>query len=107
MAKFKISVDTETCIGCGTCVNICPTDVIRLEDSENVRTLSIRDEIIGKHPLERCEGCGKLFATSRFLEHIHHRTAAHIDTKAHHRYCPTCTKLFSDRIETFKKRPRK
>ena len=95
------------CIGCGTCANICPTDVIKVEDFENVRTISIRDEIIGKHPLERCEGCGRLFATPRFLAHIHQRTAAHVDTKTHHRYCPTCTKLFSDRIETFKKRPRK
>lgn len=86
------------CIGCGTCVNICPTDAIRLEDKDNVRTISIRDEVIGRHPLERCEGCGALFATSRFLEHIHDRVTPHPDLKEHHRYCPTCSKLFSDRV---------
>ena len=95
------------CIGCGTCANICPTDVIDVEDRENVRTISIRNEVIGKHPLERCEGCGKLYATPKFLDHIHQRTSTHTDTKAHHHYCPTCTKLFSDRIKTFEKRPGK
>jgi ferredoxin len=96
-----------SCIGCATCANICPTNVIKVEDYENLRTISIRDEVIGQHPMERCEGCGRLFATPRFLEHIHQRTAAHTDTKSHHRFYPTCNKLFSDRVETFKKRPRK
>jgi predicted molibdopterin-dependent oxidoreductase YjgC len=95
------------CVGCGTCANICPTDVILIKDSDNTRTISIREEIIGKHPLERCEGCGRMYATPRFLEHIHQRTALHPDTKVHHNYCPTCTKLFSDRIVSYKKRPAK
>jgi bidirectional [NiFe] hydrogenase diaphorase subunit len=92
------------CIGCGTCANICPTNVIEVKDHDDVRTISIRDEIIGRHPLERCEGCGKLFATPKFLEHIHKRTSAHTDVKAHHKYCPTCAKLFSDRIKSFSDR---
>jgi predicted molibdopterin-dependent oxidoreductase YjgC len=89
------------CIGCGTCANICPTGAIKIEDKENVRTISIRDEIIGRHPLERCEGCGKLYATPRFLAHIEDRTGAHPDVKVHHKYCPTCAKLFSDRVRSF------
>ncbi len=92
------------CIGCGTCANICPTNVILVKDQDDVRTISIRDEIIGRHPLERCEGCGKLFATPKFLEHIHQRTSAHTDVKSHHKYCPTCAKLFSDRIKSFSDR---
>jgi len=92
------------CIGCGTCVNICPTDAIRMEDKDNVRTIWIRDEVIGRHPLERCEGCGALFATPRFLEHIHDRVTPHPDVKEHHRYCPTCSKLFSDRVRAVGRR---
>lgn len=89
--------ETDRCIGCGTCANICPTDAIRVEDRENVRTVSIRDEIIGKHPLERCEGCGRWFATTRFIDYIERRTAPHPHVKERHAYCPTCAKLFSDR----------
>jgi ferredoxin len=92
------------CIGCGTCANICPTQIIHLEDLDNVRTLSIRNEIIGKHPLTRCEGCGKLFATPKFLDHIHQRTHLHPDVKAHHQYCPTCAKLFSDRVQSIRQK---
>jgi predicted molibdopterin-dependent oxidoreductase YjgC len=92
------------CIGCGTCANICPTDVIIIEDHNNVRTISIRSEVIGRHPLERCEGCGKQYATPKFLNHIHKRTSSHTDLKAHHQYCPTCAKLFSERVKTFNDR---
>jgi predicted molibdopterin-dependent oxidoreductase YjgC len=95
------------CIGCGTCANLCPTGVIIVEDQDNVRTITIRDEVIGKHPLNRCEGCGRLYATPRFLEHIHKRTAPHIEIKSAHRYCPTCSKLFSDRIESVRRHTRK
>ena len=95
------------CIGCGTCANICPTDIIKVEDVENVRTISIRDDVIGKHPLQTCEGCGKLYATPKFLEHIQQRTAAHTDVKTHHNYCPTCAKLFSDRVASIRDRSNK
>jgi len=88
------------CIGCGTCANICPTHVILVQDQDDVRTISIRDEVVGRHPLERCEGCGKQYATPKFLNHIHKRTASHTEIKTPHRYCPTCAKLFSDRIRT-------
>ncbi|MFZ7125748.1 MAG: 2Fe-2S iron-sulfur cluster-binding protein [Desulfobacterales bacterium] len=92
------------CIGCGTCANICPTGAIRMEDHDNVRTLSIRNEIIGRHPLQRCEGCGSLFATTKFLDHVHDRVLPHPDVKEHHNYCPTCAKLLSRRIRVFDNR---
>jgi ferredoxin len=40
-------IDKETCIGCGTCVERCPTDAIRLDDDEKAE----RDE-------NSCFGCG-------------------------------------------------
>ncbi|MFO7713217.1 2Fe-2S iron-sulfur cluster-binding protein [Desulfosarcina sp.] len=89
--------EPDRCIGCGTCANICPTGSIRVEDRENVRTVMIRDELIGKHPLERCEGCGRWFATRRYIDFIERRTAPHPHVKEIHKYCATCAKLFSDR----------
>ena len=95
------------CIGCGTCANLCKTEAIRVEDEDNVRTITIRDEVIGRHPLERCEGCGKLFATPKYLDYIEKRTAPHPDVKEHHKYCPNCAKMFSDRIKSFEARSQK
>lgn len=104
--NFVVPVE-GICIGCGTCANLCKTGAIRVEDKDNVRTITIRDEVIGRHPLERCEGCGKLFATPKYLNYIEKRTARHPDVKEHHRYCQTCAKMFSDRIKSFEARSQK
>ena len=95
--QYVVPSEGGTCIGCGTCTNICPTGAIFSQDSENVRTIMIRDEIIGKHPLERCEICGRFYATTRFLEHVKDRESDHPDEKEHHFHCPTCAKLYSRR----------
>ena len=84
----------NACIGCLTCTNLCPTDAIRYEDDENVRTVMIRDEVVGRHTLERCQICGKLFATTRFLEHVKESEREHTEEKDHHQRCPTCSKLY-------------
>ena len=91
------------CIGCGACVNICPTGAIRMTDKDGIRTISIRDEIIGVHSLKRCEACGSYFASQKFLDHVHTRTTQHTDVKEHHLYCPTCAKLLSNRIKSSSK----
>ena len=90
----------NNCIGCGTCVNLCPTGVIRQEDQNGLRIISIRDEVIGQNPLLRCEACGRFFATSKFLSRVDTQTDDHPHVKEHHRYCPTCAKLLSDRIKS-------
>lgn len=91
--KYIVPVE-GVCIGCGTCANICPTQAIRIEDRENIRTISIRDEIIGVHPLERCEVCGRRFATPKFLAFTQQRTQPVPEIKEHHICCPSCAKLF-------------
>jgi NADH dehydrogenase/NADH:ubiquinone oxidoreductase subunit G len=95
--QYVVPSEDGSCIGCGTCTNICPTGAIFSRDSENVRTIMIRDEIIGKHPLERCEICGRYYATTRFLEHVKDSESGHPDEKEQHQHCSTCAKLYSRR----------
>ncbi len=62
--------DPSLCIGCGTCANICPTHVITATDRDAVRSIAIKGDVLCQLPLERCEGCGKRYATTRFLHHV-------------------------------------
>lgn len=89
--------DKGTCIGCGTCANICPTHAIQLTDKDNVRTMMVGDRVIATHPLIRCEMCGKLFATPKFLNYVEakEKEIDHPDLKEQHNYCPVCAKLYA------------
>lgn len=92
--KFVVPADTGACIGCLTCTNVCPTGAIRYEDKEGVRTILIRDEVVERHTLERCDICGKLFATEKFLEHVKTADGPHPEEKSGHTHCSTCAKLY-------------
>ena len=43
---YEIIVDTEKCIGCGECVDICPMEVYELQDEKSVPV-----------NVEECVGC--------------------------------------------------
>jgi len=104
----RFVVPTEgVCIGCSTCVNICPTGAIHMKDEGDLRTISIRDEVISINKLERCEACGRFFASRKFMKHVEKQTTDHAAVKEHHLYCQSCAKLFSNRIRFSKRFPRR
>lgn len=96
----QVVADPVKCLGCGTCANICPTQVITATDTESMRQIAIKGEVFCQLPLERCEACGRRYATSRFLQHVEDVTDAHPHVKAHHNYCPGCVKMMSDKAVT-------
>jgi predicted molibdopterin-dependent oxidoreductase YjgC len=98
--SYVVPRPENQCIGCGTCVNMCPTGVIHQKDENGLRIISIRDEVIGQNPLLQCEACGRYFATPKFMSRVENRTDDHPHVKEHHRYCPTCAKLLSDRVKS-------
>jgi NAD-dependent dihydropyrimidine dehydrogenase PreA subunit len=49
--EYGIEIDTEKCIGCGDCVDICPAEVLELQDGKSV-PINIED----------CIDCGSCVA---------------------------------------------
>jgi len=97
--------DPDRCIGCGTCANLCPTQAITVTEDDGIRSVSIRGQVFGRHPLMRCQGCGKYYATEKQIRLMEERTAPHPQVKEHHNYCSNCAKLFSDRLQVLEKQP--
>ena len=46
---YQIEVDEEKCIGCGECVEVCPSDVYEIQDEKSI--VINEEECIG------CESC--------------------------------------------------
>lgn len=74
----------ETCIGCGACVYVCPTNCIGIKEENNIRS------IIKWHrdlPMQSCTKCGRSFAPTFQLMHF----ASQIKVeKSHFDACPDC-----------------
>ncbi len=56
--------ESEACIGCGSCVFICPTNTIAYTEKDGIRTVWGR-----KFELQTCQKCGNYIAPKAQLEH--------------------------------------
>lgn len=77
------------CIGCGSCVNICPTGALQMEDCGEERLLLMCGTVINRIEMKRCKGCGVHFLPKIFLEHV----AKEIETPGYEfnqELCPQC-----------------
>ena len=57
----------EACIGCGSCVYICPTSCIKMEDKDDTRIIHNWKV---RFKLKKCEVCNNYFAPEAQLEYI-------------------------------------
>lgn len=65
---------SPVCIGCGACVNVCPTNAIKMIDKDSER------EIWGKKfKLVKCQECGDEFATEEHIKFAFERAGKKMD----------------------------
>lgn len=60
---------SETCIGCGSCSYVCPTDAISMIESDGIRTIKWPHNQM-EHKMRKCQVCGQYWATEREIEHM-------------------------------------
>jgi predicted molibdopterin-dependent oxidoreductase YjgC len=83
---------SETCIGCATCVNLCPADAIQAEDQEDQRRIFLKDNTISRQTLVSCRICGTYYHTQRFIEYVTNRSDLEEGLKVERDLCPACAR---------------
>ena len=60
-------INPKTCIACGACVYVCPTDCIKIEENEKERTIVRWSRTL---PMKTCKVCNRSFAPWFQLEYF-------------------------------------
>jgi predicted molibdopterin-dependent oxidoreductase YjgC len=94
----EIRVDTSfgrlspTCIGCASCVQICPVNAIRIEDVDGERRVVVRGKEASRVLLRKCTGCGIHFGPVIDLGPVLERARESGVPAFNASVCPACSR---------------
>ncbi len=80
------------CIGCGSCVTICPTGALQMEDHDDERLILMSGTVINRVKMEKCEGCGVHYVPKILVKHV----AKLVDAPEEafdRKLCPECKRI--------------
>ena len=92
----KVTTDferlSESCIGCGSCAQVCPTGAIKVEDRGDERKIFTWGQVFARFKLERCEHCNTPFAPKKYLDLINEKAYKPRGLELIDYICPECFK---------------
>jgi putative selenate reductase YgfK subunit len=80
------------CIGCGSCVTICPTGALQMEDRGDERVIFMSGTVINRIKMEKCEGCGIYYVPKIFVKHVAKLVNAPAES-FERKLCPQCKRV--------------
>jgi NADH-quinone oxidoreductase subunit F len=80
------------CIGCGSCVTICPTGALQMEDRGDERVILMSGTVINRIKMEKCEGCGIYYVPKIFVKHVAKLVNGPEDA-FERKLCPQCKRV--------------
>ena len=78
--------DAKACIACGSCVYICPTQAIQMEDKDGKRTITWPNSK-QEFKLRRCDKCGSYWVPEKQLKFMANKAGISMDR---FEFCPDC-----------------
>ena len=64
--QFIVSIDEETCIGCGRCFKVCSRDVLAFEELDEDDSAKMFMKVANPGNCIGCEACGKTCSKKSF-----------------------------------------
>lgn len=84
--------ESEVCLGCGSCVQVCPTGTLTLEQDGTERRVVLRGQTVRRVELVRCSRCGEAHTTVPWLRWVRERVGANVRA-GREATCPRCSRL--------------
>ncbi len=78
---------TSTCIGCGACADVCPTNAIKIEDIDDRRVMKSWSNTAVQ--LKKCRICGKYYAPDPLADYVYEKMDPQLKEELKD-VCPDC-----------------
>jgi ferredoxin len=82
----------ETCIACGACALICPTQAIDFQEGPDFREVRLCGTVLNHLETPRCVACGQPLPPERYREYVSSRSDATMGKQVLRRFCPSCAR---------------